>query len=192
MRFLLFFTGLVFCVTGPAASGPGSVDPNTSQLNAIFSVDDNSMSLSTAAATIEPRLGEPGYSWLRISFYSFPMTGEDIAKIVKGDTSSMDRKWSMKADNPKDYNSSYALIRLSVDRKWKVWQVDMSVPGHSCTIAPSEKEVTTFLQDYKFDGKNLRLKSKGSYACDMKFLGIPDQRFGWDFDLNTQVFHKVK
>ena len=192
MRFLLFFTALVFCVTGTALSGPGSVNQNPDQKNANFSVDNNSMSLSTAVATIEPRAGVPGYSWLRISFYSFPLTADDIASLIKGDTASMDKKWSKKADNPNDYNSSYAVIRLSGDKKSKVWQVDMYVPGHTCTIAPFEPDVKSFLQDYQFDGKRLRLKSKGSYMCDMKFLGIPDQKFDWDFELNTIVIEKRK
>ena len=150
------------------------------------------MSLSTAIATIEPRLGAPGYSWLRISFYSFPVAADDIAGIVKGDTSSMDKKRSKMAGNSKDYNNAYAFIQLSVDQNSKVWQVDMSVPGHGCTVASFEQEVKNFLQDYRFDGKNLRLKSKGSYVCDMKFMGIPNQKFGWEMDLNTEVFQKVK
>ena len=68
----------------------------------------------------------------------------------------------------------------------------MSVPGHACTIAPYEQDVKTFLQEYRFDGKKLRLKSKGSYVCDMKFMGIPNPKFGWEVDLNTEVFEKVK
>jgi hypothetical protein len=192
MRYLRVFIVLVMCVTAPAVSGPASVDPNSFLTRASFSVDNNAMSLSTAVATIEPRLGAPGYSWLRISFYSFPVTADDIAGVIKGDTSSMDKKWNQKASNPKDYNSSYAVIQLSVDKNSKVWQVDMSVPGHACTVAPFEPNVKTFLQDYQFDGKNLRLKSKGSYVCDMKFMGNANQTFSWDIDLNTPVFQKVK
>jgi len=180
------------CATGPALSGPAPVDPNSFHTNANFSVDNNAMSLSSAVATIEPRLGAPGYSWIRISFYSFPVTTDDIAGIMKGDAGSMDKKWNKKASNPKDYNNSYAVIQLSVDKNSKVWQVDMSVPGHSCTIAPFEQDVKTFLQDYQFDGKNLKLKSKGSYVCDMKFMGIPNPKFGWEIDLNTVVYEKVK
>jgi hypothetical protein len=179
-------------VTGSALSGPASIDPNSFRTRANFSVDNNAMSLSTAVATIEPRLGAPGYSWLRITFYSFPVTADDIAGVMKGDTVSMERKRTQKASNPKDYNSSRAVIQLSVDQNSKVWQVDMSVPGHACTIAPFEPEVKAFLQDYQFDGKNLRLKSKGSYVCDLKSMGIPNQKFSWDIDLNTAVFAIVK
>jgi hypothetical protein len=191
MRYPWFFAVLVLCVAIPALSGAATLDPNSFHTNANFSVDNNAMSLSSAVATIEPRLGAPGYSWIRISFYSFPVVTDDIAGIMKGDTGSMDKKWNKKASNPKDYNNSYAVIQLSVDKNSKVWQVDMSVPGHSCSIAPFEQDVKTFLQDYQFDGKNLKLKSKGSYVCDMKFMGIPNPKFGWEIDLNTVVYEKV-
>lgn len=192
MRHPCFFTALVLCLAASVQSNPASVDPNSFRTNANFSVDNHSMSLSTAIATIEPRLGAPGYSWLRIHFYSFPVTADDLPGVVKGDAGSMDKKRNRKASNPTDYNSSNAVIQLSVDNNFKVWQVDMSVPGHACTIAPFEPDVKTFLQDYQFDGKNLRLKSKGSYVCDMKFMGIPDQTFAWDIDLHAMVFEKIK
>jgi hypothetical protein len=192
MRHLWFLTAAVLCAAGTALSGPASVDPNSFHTDAKFSVNDNTLSLSTAVATIEPRLGAPGYSWLRIYFYSFPVAADDLAGVVKGDASSMDRKWNKKASNPKDYNTSRAVIQLSVDQSSKVWQVDMSIPGYTCTIAPFEQDVKTFLQDYQFDGKNLRLKSKGSYVCDMKFMGSANPKFGWDVDLNATVFEKVK
>jgi len=192
MRSLCIFTALILCLAGPSLSGQTTVDPNSFHTSASFSVDNNAMSLLTAVATIEPRLGAPGYSWLRISFYSFPVAAEDIPAVMKGDTSTMDKKRINKSSNPKDYNSSYAFLQLSVDKDARVWQVDISVPGHGCTVAPFEKDVKNFLQEYQFDGKNLRLKSKGSYECDMKSMGIPNQKFGWDVNLNTPVFQKVK
>jgi hypothetical protein len=192
MRSLCIFSTLILCVAGMALSGQTTVDPNSFHTSASFSVDGNAMSLSTAVATIEPRLGAPGYSWLRISFYSFPVAAEDIPAVTKGDTSSMDKKRKNMASNPKDYNNSYAFLQLSVDKDSRVWQVDISVPGHGCTVAPFEKDVKNFLQEYQFDGKKLRLKSKGSYECDMKSMGIPNQKFGWDVNLNTPVFQKVK
>lgn len=191
MRYLWIFTPLVLCLAGPVLSGPVSIDPNSFHTQANFSVGNDAMSLTTAVATIEPRLGAPGYSWVRIYFYSFPVAEDDMAGIVKGDTASMDKKWNSKASNPKDYNASRAVIQLSVDKSFIVWQVDMSIPGYTCTIAPFEPDVKNFLQTYQFDGKSLRLKSKGSYTCDMKFMGNANPKFGWDINLNTTVFEKV-
>lgn len=183
---------LLLCVTVAGISATAAVDLNSFHTSAKFSVDGTDLSLSTAVATIEPRLGAPGYSWLRISFYSFPVAPEDLAGILKGDTVSMDRKWSKKSSDPKSYNTSYAMLQLSVDQNFKVWQADVSVPGHACTVAPFEKEVRDFLQEYQFDGKSLRLKSKGSYVCELTGMGIPNPKFVWDVDLHAQVFQKQK
>jgi hypothetical protein len=183
---------LVLCLAAGAFAVAASIEPGSFHTNATFSVDHEAMALSTAVATIEPRLGAAGYSWLRINFYSFPVEASDLAGILKGDASSMDKKRRSKEPNIENYNKSYAMIQLSVDQNEKVWQVDMSVPGHGCTIAPYERDVTQFLQAYRFDRENLKLKSKGSYVCDMKSLGIPNQTLGWDIDLNAQVFPKTR
>jgi len=180
----LFATALVF------ADSP-QLTPDSFSTNAQFAVDNSHLSLTSVIATIEPRLGVPGYSWIRIHFYSFPPAPEDMVALAKGDVDSMDKKWEKLADkHDNSYNVSNAIIQLSVDKDFKVWQVDMAVPGHGCTIAPFEKDVKSFLQDYRFDGRNLRLKSKGLYICDMKVMKIPDQTFTWDIDLNIPVHGK--
>jgi hypothetical protein len=189
-RFGTFATALFFIV-GLAFAEPARLDPSSFNTNATFSVDEDAMSLSTAVATLEPRLGAPGYSWLRIHFYSFALAADDIAGALKGSMASMDKKANMKAANPSDYNHSHAVIQLAVDKDFKVWQVDMSVPGHACTIAPYEPDVSKFLQGFQFDGKKVRLRSKGSYICDMKFMGIPNQRFAWDVDVALPVYQKT-
>ena len=191
MRRVCYMAGIVFCVLGVAAGHPPPLDASSFRTNAEFSVDDTILTLSSAVATIEPRSNAPGYSWLRITFYSFLLTAEDVAAVAKGDIEPLERTWSRTTNDAKKYNTSHAVIQLSVDKAFKVWQVDMSVPGHTCTIAPYEQDVRSFLQDYGFDGKRLRLRSKGSYVCDMKSLGIPDQKFGWQIDLNVPVFEKV-
>jgi hypothetical protein len=181
---LLIATALVFADSPLLTSDSFGTSAN-------FAVDNTHLSLSSVIATIEPRLGAPGYSWVRMHFYSFPPAAGDMAGIARGDVDSMDKKWEKLADkHDNSYNLSNAIIQLSVDKDYKVWQADMAVPGHGCTIAPFEKDVKTFLQDYRFDGKNLRLKSKGSYVCDMKSMKIPDQTFTWDIDLNVPVYEK--
>lgn len=192
MSHLRRLTLLILCAVGAVLASPAPVDPGTFITSAKFSVDTTVMTLSSAVAIIEPRLGAPGYSWLRITFYSFPLTPDDVAGVTSGNIDSMEKKWNKLASNSKDYSTSHAVIQLSVDASFKVWQVDMSVPGHTCTIAPFEPDVKKFLQTYDFDGKKLKLKSKGSYVCDMKFMGIPNQKFAWDMDLNLPVFQKKR
>ena len=192
MRYVWLLIAVLYCMIGGAVANPGNLDPGTFSTKAKFSVDQTAMSLSSAVATIEPRTGAPGYSWVRIHFYSFPLTAEDVAGAMNGDISSMEKKWNKMASNPPEYNKSNAVLQLTVDKELKVTQADMSVPGHGCTIAPFEPEVKAFLQTYEFDGKHLKLKSKGSYVCDMKFMGIANQTFGWDVDLNIPVFAKAR
>ena len=103
----------------------------------------------------------------------------------------MDRRWNMLATNPALYRTSFASLQLSVDRDFTVWQVDMAVPGHSCTIAPFEADVQKFLQTYQADVHHVSLKSAGSYVCDMKFMGLANQTFRWDVDLDLSVFAKT-
>jgi hypothetical protein len=191
LRRCCLLTPVILCMVSAAMPDSTRVDPDSFHTNARFFVDTSAMTLSSAVAMIEPRPNAPGYSWLRITFYSFPLTADDVAAVTRGNSESIETKWSAKANNPKDYNRSHAVIQLSVDSVFQVWQVDMSVAGHTCTVAPFEQDVQRFLKTYQFDGKKLELKSKGSYVCDMKFMGIPNQNFGWDIDLDIPVFEKA-
>ncbi|HKV04510.1 MAG TPA: hypothetical protein VJO53_05300 [Candidatus Acidoferrales bacterium] len=192
MRRYAGLAAVMICMLGAALAAPPPVDPGSFSTKAKFSVDNTALSLSSAVAIIEARRYPPGYSWLRVYFYSFPLTAEDAAGVANGNIDSLEKKWTKTANDPPTYNRSHAVIQLSVDSAHKVWQADMSVPGHTCTIAPFEPDVKKFLQDYQFDGKRLRLKSKGTYVCDMKFMGIPNQNFGWDIDLSVPVFQEMK
>jgi hypothetical protein len=169
----------------------GNPDPGAFATRAVFAVDDDARSLSSVAATLEPRPGAPGYSWVRLHFYAFRFTAADIAGVLRGDVSSMDRAWQSKAANPKEYNRSNAVLQLGVDAAFTVWQIDLSMPGHTCTIAPYEPDVKRAVQEYLFDGNRLRLRASGSFVCDIKSLAGPSARFAWDVDLDVPVFRKV-
>jgi hypothetical protein len=181
---------LVMYAVGAGPGDQSKPDPKSFETRAIFSIDKDAMTLTSVAATIEPRPGAPGYSWVRIHFYAFPFTAADTAGAVKGRLESMDARSTNKASNPKEYNHSNAVIQLGVDKAFKVWQIDMSVPGHACTIAAYERDVKSAVQEYGFDGRQLRLKSKGSFVCDMGSPGIPNRRYGWDLDLDIPVYQK--
>jgi len=191
MRYLWLSVLVMFCaICFPSAD---AVPQNQSSFNtnATFSVDSKALTLSSAVTILEAPRSPGGYSSLRIHFYSFALTPEDIAGARTGNVESMDRKSNLNSVDPKVLNSSFAIIRLSLDQPdFKVLRVDMTIPGHSCTIAPFEQDVQSFLQTYRYDGKNLRLKSKGSHVCDFKMLGLPNQTFTWDFDLTLPVFEK--
>ena len=180
---------VTFFAVGSAVVGQSRLEPSAFNASARFSIDGDVLSLSTGVATIEPRA--PGYRWLRVNFYSFPLTPADIAGAMKGNVDSMEHKWTSTAGNPRDYNHSHAVLQLTVDGDRKVSQVDLSVPGHTCTIAASPGEAAKALPGYQFDGKRLTLKGKGSYICDMSFAKSPNRTFGWDLDVGIPVFEKV-
>ncbi|HEX6120585.1 MAG TPA: hypothetical protein VFZ03_14140 [Dongiaceae bacterium] len=188
---LWFLTMLALGFALPAFADR-DIDSRAFATNATLSAEDVTASASTAIATLDPNPGAPGYAWLRIHFYGFAPDADDIAGAIKGDIRSMDRKWNALAANPAAYRSSFAVLQLTIDDHANVTQVDMSVPGHACTIAPFAPDVRKFLQAYRFDEQRLSLKSEGSYVCNMAFMGIPDQTFSWDIDLiDIPVFAKA-
>lgn len=167
-----------------------ALSPSAFHVNAKLSVGDRTLSLPNGIAIRQARRGAPGYSWLRVYFYSFPLTAEDVAGARNGDVKSMERKWRKKASNPDDYNKSHGVMQLGIDKNFKVWQVDISVPGYRCTVAPFPKDVDAFLQSYRFDGRNLKLTSKGSYVCGTLVANVPKQTLGWDINIDVPVFEK--
>lgn len=58
---------------------------------------------------------------------------------------------------------------------------------YTCAVAISDRDLNAFLQHYHFDGKTLRLKTNGSYVCDMNSAGLGTPKFGWDVDLTIPV-----
>ena len=82
------------CAFGPGFGDQSQPDPKAFETRAVFSIDKDAMTLTSVAATIEPRPGAPGYSWLRITFYSFPFTAADRAAAMTGHLESMDARWT--------------------------------------------------------------------------------------------------
>jgi hypothetical protein len=68
---------------------------------------------------------------------------------MRGDVSAMDSKWNKKAVNTQDYNTSRAVLQLTLDKDFKVWQLDMAVPGYTCSVAPFETDVKKALQSFQ-------------------------------------------
>jgi hypothetical protein len=141
---------------------------------ATFSVDGVASVAHTAVATVQPRNGAPGLSWLRIYFYPSPLNASDASDAAAGRVDSIKAKWN-------------AVVQLTMGRDGKIWQADLSLPGHTCTIAESDRDANKALQEFQFDGTHLRLKATGSHVCDMKFMGIPNQTFTWAVDLRSTV-----
>src|SRR5262245_56884470 len=141
--------GACFLILAAVATEPVST--------ARFSVDGVTSMPSATLATVQPRNGAPTYSWLRVYFYA--------------SAAATDRA---KASSPRDLTNTNwsAVLQLTVDKEATVWQVDLSVPGHTCTVAASDGEARDILQMFQFDGARLRLRSRGSHVCDMRSLKV--------------------
>src|ERR1700719_3729075 len=121
MRNSLLVAGLLFFIVANVFADSPLLPPASVGTSAQFAVDNNRLLLSSVIAIIEPRLGAPGYSWVRIHFYSFPPAAGDMAGMVRGNVDSMDKKWEKLADrHDNSYNLSNAIIQLSVDKDYKV------------------------------------------------------------------------
>jgi len=124
----------------------------------------------------------PGNSaGLEVQFFPPPVTENTKADILENDAKEL-RK------------ASYAAFVLYLGKDRKIWQANLSyvVPGTTVarTVAWKPEELEKYFSDYKFDGKRLMLKSKGSYSESEK--GHEKLRLSWEVDLNLPVVREVK
>src|SRR4030095_13826051 len=105
---------------------------------------------------------------------------------VKTDILDNDAKESKKG--------SYAAFVLYIGKDNKIWQANLSyiVPGTTVarTVAWKPEELQKYFSDYKFDGKRMVVKSKGSYSESEK--GREQLRLSWDVDVNLPIVREVK
>ena len=124
----------------------------------------------------------PGNSdGLEIQFFPKPITEKVKADILENDAKELKK-------------TSYAAFVLYMGKDNKIWQANLSfvAPGVTVarTVAWKPEELQKYFSDYRFDGKRLVLKSKGSYSESEK--GQEKLRLSWDVDLNLPVLREVK
>jgi hypothetical protein len=124
----------------------------------------------------------PGNSeGLEIQFFTKPITETAITDILKNGAKELKK-------------SDYAALVLFLDKDNKIWQANLSyvIPGTTVarTVAWKPEELKKYFSNYKFDGKRLILKSKGSYTETES--GKEKMRMSWNVDFNLPVFHSVK
>ncbi len=155
------------------------IDPRLFDTVAKFSIDEDVKMLSSVIATIEehPAHG-PEHLWLQINYYSFALTAEEVEEAASGNFDLItNRRYE------EDYDSQ-AIILISMTRDYKVWQIDISMPGVTCTIAWLDEDVKSFLQTFQYEDDNLMLKAEGSYTC-----GTPvNKTLSWLTDIEIPVF----
>ncbi len=88
--------------------------------------------------------------------------------------------------------SDYAALVLFLDKEKTVWQVNLSyvVPGTTVarTVAWKPDDLKKSFSNYQFDGKRLRLKSKGTYSeSNSKQEAMS---LSWDVNFDLPVFDR--
>jgi hypothetical protein len=142
--------------------------------SAWFAVDDLTRVTPTVVATVEPRAGAPASSWIRLYFYSADLTATQRQMAAIGRDPALLRKWE-------------AILQITVDPNGTVAAMDLALPGRPCAVVQTTQDVQRAVQQFSFDGKRLRLKTKAFSICDVKVEGVPSQRFEWDLTLDTPV-----
>jgi hypothetical protein len=159
--FLWAFALLTSLETSPAQS-------------ARFAVDDLTRVTPTVVATVEPRAGAPGSSWIRMYFYSLELTPIQRQRAATGGDPALLRKWE-------------AILQITVDPTGNVSAMDLALPGRPCAIVQTGQDAARAVQHFEFDSARVRLKSKAFSICDLKVEGVPSQRFEWDVTVDTAL-----
>src|SRR5262245_28165023 len=100
----------------------------------------------------------------------------------------------LKNDGKESKKNSYAAFVLYIGKDNKISQANLSyvVPGTTVarTVAWKAEELQKYFSDYRFDGKRVLLKSKGSYSESEK--GVEQMKLSWDVDVNLPVVREVR
>jgi hypothetical protein len=154
-----------------------SLETSSAQ-SARFAVDDLTRATPTVVATVEPRAGAPGSSWIRMYFYPFELTPIQRQMAATGRAPALLRRWE-------------AILQITVDPRGTVSAMDLALPGRPCAVVQTGQDAARAVQHFEFDGARLRLKSKAFSICDLKVEGVPSQRFEWDLTLDTPVIPRA-
>ena len=184
-----------------------STSPNPFATHATFSADSEAdpstqrpellhprLSLTRAVATISRSQTEPRDSDITIVFYSFPFNEHDVSAARKGEATFLDKRWqatqSHTLKSPEFNGGGRATVDLILDQHFQIQEANLSIPGYVISLSDGNLKDLS-VQDYKFDGKKLKLKSHGSHRIDLSAAHVPSFTMNWDLDLSTIVAAKA-
>ena len=195
---------VAFC----AVCSPQSSASNPFVTEARFAVDSEADPSSAPAEHLHPRLAltsvvaaigpdpfETGSEEIEIHFFSFPLTALDKTHAREGKLAPLIKKsdaiQNQRVKSGAPYNGGgWAEVRLGVDKNLRLDAMRVTVPGYSIFLAGPD--LPKFIADYRFNGKELRLKSKGSDRLDHMPAGVASFTLTWDVQLTVPVFAKAK
>jgi len=129
-----------------------------------------------------------------IVFYSFPFNQHDVSAARRGETALLDKRWqatqSHTLKSPEYNGGGRATVELLLDERFQIQQANLSISGYVITLQDRDLK-DLGVQDYSCDGKNLKLKSRGSHRIDLSRARVPSFTMNWDIDLATTVAAKA-
>jgi hypothetical protein len=118
---------------------------------------------------------------LEIQFFTKPITEAARTDILENGAKQLTK-------------SDYATLVLFLDKEKRVGQVNLSyvIPGTTVarTVAWKPEDLKRSFSNYQFDGKRLRLKSKGTFSeLNSKQEAMS---LSWDVDFDLPVFERAR
>lgn len=108
------------------------------------------------------------------------------ARVVLTDEFFGGRARALRIDLVSDRPDRQATLLLFLEKDDTIWQVNLTVvvPGQAVvrTVAGNPEELQRFTSGYAFDGRRLRLRSRGAYSEPNPPLTVR-----WDVDIDAAV-----
>jgi hypothetical protein len=186
----LLAAALASCISVSVLAQHSPVTSQAFHTAARFSAGADVLQLQTAIAIAEPHARHNGFSWIRIYFYAFDLSAADVAGVSSGNIEGLERRRTQAARGGPDLNHSRAALHFLLDKNSRLSNASLEVPGLTCTIVVDAASAAKAVQIFETDGRQLRVKAKGTAVCDLTSVNGEKRSMSWDVDVNVPVFVK--
>jgi len=151
-----------------------------SSAESVFSLNDAALVTRSAVVVLTDEFFSGQTKALKILFTSERLTEEQRLESLRDDGRALRKK-------------DHAYLVLFIDKDNRVWQVNLTVviPGQTVvrTVAWKPEELRRFSADYSYDGRRLRLRSKGtSRDSDSEKAPV---NLAWDVNVDAPVIDRL-
>lgn len=153
-------------------------NPELYKTQSVFSLNGHTINAESSFAMLTDEFFSGQTNALMIEFFAGPLNEQGAKDILAN-------------HNGREFfrNKEHAILVLFIDKGNRIWQVNLTqiIPGNTVvyTVAGNTEELKRF-SDYAYDGKNLKLKSQGSY----KPADYPST-LTWDVNVDIPVQKKL-
>jgi hypothetical protein len=162
------------------ASAERIVDPKVFANQSKFSLNDTALITKSDFVLLTDEFFSGKTRALKILFSTDALTDEARTDILNNDGKGIRKK-------------DHVFLVLFIDKDNKIWQVNLTfvIPGQTVvrTVAWKPEELKQFSSNYFYDGKRLKLQTKGNYK-DANSEKAPIN-LTWDVNVDIPVFDKL-